>query len=90
MKLCLSTLIIFISLSVKTVGFQHNVVDTVSTVKQDTLITKSSIDSIINYTSVDSIVYSIKNRKMMLYGKGEISYKQMKLLSILPKTKMLI
>lgn len=42
---------------------------------------QSSIDTIITYSSTDSIIYSIANRKMMLYGTSNIKYKLMELKS---------
>lgn len=57
-----------------------------TTLAQDTLKTEiaprqSGIDTTITYSSTDSIVYSISNRKMMLYGKSNIKYKLMELKS---------
>jgi lipopolysaccharide assembly outer membrane protein LptD (OstA) len=37
----------------------------------------SGIDSVVNYSAADSIVYSIATKKMYLYGKGDIKYKTM-------------
>lgn len=42
---------------------------------------KSSVDDIIFYSSADSIIYNIKNRKMFLYGNSKIKYKTMDLKS---------
>lgn len=53
--------------------------DTISRV--DTLKRKSGVDDVIFYSSSDSIVYNIKNRKMFLYGNSEIKYKTMELKS---------
>lgn len=47
----------------------------------DTLRKKSGIDDIIFYSSSDSIVYNLKDRKMFLYGNSEIKYKTMDLKS---------
>ncbi|MFN4111499.1 MAG: LPS-assembly protein LptD, partial [Ignavibacteria bacterium] len=47
----------------------------------DTLRKKSGVDDIIFYSSSDSIVYNLKNRKMFLYGNSEIKYKTMDLKS---------
>lgn len=55
--------------------------DTNIVVIRDTLKSSSGVDSIITYTSTDSIIYSIANRKMKLYGKGNIKYRQMELKS---------
>ncbi len=45
----------------------------------DTSGTKAEIDSVVTYSATDSVVYSIDNRQMMLYKKGEMSYKDFKL-----------
>jgi hypothetical protein len=55
--------------------------DTTTTIQKDTTASSSSVDTIITYTSSDSIVYSISNRKMKLYKNGDIKYKQMELKS---------
>lgn len=49
--------------------------------QSDTTRKKSSVDDVIFYSSSDSIVYSIKNRKMFLFGSSEIKYKTMELKS---------
>ncbi|MDI6778981.1 MAG: putative LPS assembly protein LptD [Bacteroidota bacterium] len=92
MKIIIKILLILFTLAVTGLSQHQNPFDTVSVVSEtpkdtlaytlrDTVITASGVDSVINYTSSDSIVYSISNRKMMLYGKGQIAYKQMKLIS---------
>ncbi len=52
-----------------------------TTSRVDTLKRKSGVDDVIFYSSSDSIVYNIKNRKMFLYGNSEIKYKTMELKS---------
>ncbi len=52
-----------------------------SIIQKDTVTAGSGIDTVISYTSTDSIIYSIKNRKMMLYGSGNIKYRLMELKS---------
>jgi lipopolysaccharide assembly outer membrane protein LptD (OstA) len=37
----------------------------------------SGVDSIITYTAADSVVYSIRDRTMFLYGKGDVEYKEL-------------
>jgi lipopolysaccharide assembly outer membrane protein LptD (OstA) len=41
----------------------------------------SGIDSVVTYTAVDSVHYALKNRKMYLYGKGDIKYRELGLKS---------
>lgn len=41
----------------------------------------SALDTVITYFSEDSIIYSIDERKMKLFGKSDIKYKQMELKS---------
>ncbi len=41
--------------------------------------TKDEIDSVVTYSASDSVVYSIDNRRMMLYKKSVMSYKDFKL-----------
>lgn len=53
--------------------------DTTETLDKNTK--KSGVDDIIFYSSSDSIIYSLKNRKMFLYGNSEIKYKTMDLKS---------
>jgi lipopolysaccharide assembly outer membrane protein LptD (OstA) len=43
--------------------------------------TVTGIDTLINYSAGDSIVYSIRTRMMTLYGKSNITYQQMQLRS---------
>ncbi len=38
---------------------------------------RSGIDSIVTYTAADSIHYALQNRKMYLYGKGDIKYREL-------------
>jgi lipopolysaccharide assembly outer membrane protein LptD (OstA) len=37
----------------------------------------SGIDSVVTYAAADSVVYALQTRKMYLYGKGEIRYKEL-------------
>jgi lipopolysaccharide assembly outer membrane protein LptD (OstA) len=37
----------------------------------------SGIDSVVNYSAADSIIYSLTNKIMYLHGKGDIKYKTM-------------
>ena len=37
----------------------------------------SGIDSVVNYSAADSIVYSLANKTMYLFGKGAIKYKEL-------------
>ncbi len=46
---------------------------------EDTTGAKAEIDSIVTYSAADSVVYSIDSRQMMLYKKGDMSYKDFKL-----------
>ncbi len=39
----------------------------------------AAIDSIVTYSAADSIVYSLSNREMTLYDKGQLQYKDFKL-----------
>jgi lipopolysaccharide assembly outer membrane protein LptD (OstA) len=55
--------------------------DTSIIIPKDTVKSSTSVDTVISYTSTDSIIYSIANRKMKLYGEGNIKYKQMDLKS---------
>jgi lipopolysaccharide assembly outer membrane protein LptD (OstA) len=41
----------------------------------------SGIDSVVTYSAVDSVVYSLANKTMYLYGKGNIRYKELGLKS---------
>ena len=50
-------------------------------IQKDTLKKKSAIDDVIFYSSSDTIIYDIKNRKMFLYGNSNIKYKTMELSS---------
>ncbi|MCX8057295.1 MAG: putative LPS assembly protein LptD [Ignavibacteria bacterium] len=52
-----------------------------TTASKDTLKKKSGVDDVIFYSSSDSIVYNLKNKKMFLYGNSEIKYKSMELKS---------
>jgi hypothetical protein len=47
--------------------------------KKDTVRTASGIDTLVNYSSSDSIVYDMKSRVMSLYSKGIITYRDMEL-----------
>lgn len=47
----------------------------------DTTKRKPSIETIIYYSSSDSIIYQIKNRKMFLFNSAKIRYKEMELKS---------
>jgi len=40
---------------------------------------KSDIDAIINYTGSDSIVYDLKNKKVIIYDQGILTYKDLRL-----------
>jgi lipopolysaccharide assembly outer membrane protein LptD (OstA) len=56
--------------------------DTVSTKiaqNPDTTASNTAIDTVVTYSAADSVVYSISNREMSLYNKGEMSYKDFKL-----------
>jgi lipopolysaccharide assembly outer membrane protein LptD (OstA) len=39
--------------------------------------TTSGVDSVVVYSAADSIVYSLYNRTMYLYGKGDIKYREL-------------
>ncbi len=48
--------------------------------KRDTMSRKvSGVDTVVVYSSSDSIVYSLSTRNMTLFGKGDIQYRQMRL-----------
>jgi lipopolysaccharide assembly outer membrane protein LptD (OstA) len=49
-----------------------------STAAKDTT-SSSGVDSVVNYTARDSVVYSIATKKMSLYSQGDIKYKEMRL-----------
>ncbi len=46
--------------------------DTTKTVKSP-----SGVDSVVTYSAVDSLVYSLRTKTMYLYGKGDIKYKEL-------------
>ena len=52
--------------------------DTAGT-KKDTTRTAGGVDTIVNYTSTDSIVYDLHSRIMTLYNKGTIAFRDMAL-----------
>ena len=58
-------------------SFIYSQSDTTATI--DTVKKRSSVDDIIYYSSYDSIIYDITNKKMFLYGRSEIKYKTMEL-----------
>ncbi len=37
----------------------------------------SGVDSVVNYTAVDSVIYALDSRTMFMYGKGDIRYKDL-------------
>ncbi len=37
----------------------------------------SGVDSVVNYTATDSVIYRLDNRTMFMYGKGNIKYKDL-------------
>ena len=43
----------------------------------DTVKSSSGIDSVVNYSAVDSVVYSLSNKTMYLYGQGNIKHKEL-------------
>ncbi|HEY9165630.1 MAG TPA: putative LPS assembly protein LptD [Candidatus Kryptonia bacterium] len=45
----------------------------------DTTTSKNDIDSLVTYSAMDSVVYSISTRQMILYKKGDMKYKDFKL-----------
>jgi lipopolysaccharide assembly outer membrane protein LptD (OstA) len=47
-------------------------IDTIKAVKSP-----SGIDSVVTYTAADSVVYSLHTKKMSMYGKGDIKYKEL-------------
>lgn len=52
--------------------------DTLLTVaRPDTLARPSDVDTVIVYSSKDSIVYSMRTRLMKLYGKGDLKYRNL-------------
>ncbi|MFA6439939.1 MAG: putative LPS assembly protein LptD, partial [Bacteriovoracaceae bacterium] len=56
-------------------------VDTTA-VRQDTLSeTSEGIDSAVTYTAADSIVFTFQNKRMNIYGKGDIRFKELSLKS---------
>ncbi len=46
---------------------------------KDTTRSQSAIDTVVTYSAADSIVYSIANREMFLYKKGNMKYRDFKL-----------
>jgi lipopolysaccharide assembly outer membrane protein LptD (OstA) len=52
--------------------------DTLSAVR-DTLAEEEGIDSVVTYTASDSIVFTFENKRMKLYGKGDIRFKELSL-----------
>ena len=59
---------------------------TIDTVKADTLTTKTDttgsangIDSVVTYSSSDSIIYQLSTRTMSLYSKANVKHQQMEL-----------
>lgn len=55
--------------------------DTARAARPDSGASVSGVDTTINYSSADSIVYSIPAREMSLFGKGEIKYQSLQLKS---------
>jgi lipopolysaccharide assembly outer membrane protein LptD (OstA) len=49
--------------------------------KRDTAAAVSGIDTVVNYASADSIVYSFATKTMSMYKKGDIRYQKMELKS---------
>ena len=47
------------------------------TSRADTAKSSSGIDSVVTYTASDTIVYDLGSRTMILYGKGDIKYRDM-------------
>ncbi|HEX9007514.1 MAG TPA: putative LPS assembly protein LptD [Bacteroidota bacterium] len=37
----------------------------------------SGVDSVVNYTATDSVIYRLDSRTMFMYGKGDIKYKEL-------------
>jgi hypothetical protein len=57
-------------------------IDTLQSEEKDTARRAvSGVDTVVTYTSTDSIVYSLSSRTMTLFGKGDIKYRQMRLKS---------
>ncbi len=50
-----------------------------STARADSAAAASGIDTVVTYSASDSIVYSIANREMKLYKKGNMQYRDFKL-----------
>jgi hypothetical protein len=49
-----------------------------TTVVKDTA-SASGVDTVVNYTARDSVIYSIATRKMSMYSQGDIKYREMRL-----------
>ena len=50
-----------------------------TTAAPDTSAANTGIDTVVTYSATDSIVYSISNREMKLYKKGNMQYRDFKL-----------
>ena len=56
--------------------------DTTAAARRDTVKHEvSGVDTVVNYSAKDSIVYSLTTRTMTLYSNGDIKYRQMRLKS---------
>ena len=53
--------------------------DTLGPVKSDTTLSTTGIDTVITYSSADSIVYDLSTKTMALFSKGQISYQDLQL-----------
>ncbi|MBI1802957.1 MAG: LPS-assembly protein LptD [Ignavibacteriae bacterium] len=53
--------------------------DTLAAVKPDTTASTTGIDTMITYSSADSIVYDLSTKTMELFSKGQISYQDLQL-----------
>ena len=50
-----------------------------SLAKKDSAAASSGIDTVVNYSAKDSVVYSINSKKMSMYNNGDIKYRDMRL-----------
>jgi len=53
--------------------------DTLASMKPDSVLSTSGVDTVITYSSADSIVYDLPTKTMMLFSKGQIVYQELQL-----------
>lgn len=67
------------------VAVQHTLIDTtkIDTVKTDTIKSKKKfdVDAVVYAAASDSIIFDVSKKKMFIYGKGELKYKDTELKS---------